>query len=141
MSHNAVVPKSFNCFSADCNATAKWGIASSVQIRNPNGSPLTLYACDKHEELLTARLRSIGTKYQLFPVTSSKLGSTDDNKMSDRPRPTDESLTDKQINDRINRLPPARRIILKLMIIIVTIIVTPFVLIYYGIKWISGWRP
>lgn len=130
-SHNTTVAGQRTCFSQSCSTGVRWGISSSVEKKNPDGSPLTLYACDKHEPELTSALRAAKTRYQLFPVTDpDPVGWV-------RPVQAPEEVV---VNETKNRS-LLHRIFVSALVVAVGIIIAPFVIGYYGVKWICGWRP
>lgn len=115
------------CFYADCSTSPSWGVESEAAPKNPDGSPWYLFACDDHEQHLTADLRRSGTKYRLFPVIGPP----------SRPKcPHVESY-----EEAFKSLPRGERMLINGATILATVLVAPPILIYYGVKWIFGWRP
>jgi len=68
MSNSKPVTTKQNCYHASCATPPKWGVASSVEQKNPDGTDLTLYTCDDHYGVLTGDLKNAGTRYGLFPI-------------------------------------------------------------------------
>lgn len=128
MSHNTAVADQRTCFSAHCKTSVRWGIASSVKKTNPDGSPLTLYACDDHERVLTRELRGAGTRYRLFPVE-------DQSPVLEWVQPITEKTSEPK------KPSPVKRLITTTLVIIVGVVIGPFLIGYYGAKWLRGWRP
>lgn len=139
-SHNVIVAGTHTCFAAYCTAGVRWGVSSSVKTKNPDGTPLTLYACDEHEPVITAKLRSAGTRYQLFPVEepcpNPGPGLALPAALPPRPKNPEEEFA-----SEVKRMPFAKRIILSTILVVVGIVVTPIIIIIYGVKWLCGWRP
>lgn len=120
------------CFYSGCATDPKWGISSSVKRKNPDGSPLTLYACDGHEGTLTAQMRAAGTKYTLFPVGGPHMVPP-----CDCIEPTSEEVFERSMQG----FHPVLRFAINVVCIVVGLVVGPCLLLYYGGRWILGWRP
>jgi len=128
-----------SCYYAGCEVRPKWGIASSVAQKNPDGTDLTLYTCDKHYEDLTGELRSVGTKYTLFPVNGPHLVQPEDGpplQMINNPGDPGEI-------PGVFREPTflLGKVAFNGACVAAGLIIAPFLLVYYGGKWIFGWRP
>jgi hypothetical protein len=115
------------CYHGNCRIPPKWGISSSVRLRNPDGSPLTLFACDDHYGDLTTDLRAAGTRYSIFPIGGPHVVSL----------PTAEE----EIEDKLKNSSLLSRIALNSAVAVAAIVVAPFLLAYYGGRWLLGWRP
>ena len=120
------------CFYSGCTASPKWGISSSVKHKNPDGSPLTLYACDGHEGTLTAQMRDAGTKYTLFPVGGPHMVP---------PRDCVAQTPEELFEQSMRELHPVFRHVINGVCLVVGLVIGPFLLAYYGGKWLLGWRP
>ena len=120
------------CFYVDCSDAPKWAVTSMTQVKQPDGKPLILYTCDDHYGTLTNNLRNAGTKYILSPVSVPVVVPS-----ADDPPPAIEE----EFEEQLRKAPLIPRLFFKGIIIIAGIIVGPFVLLYYGAKWIFGWRP
>jgi hypothetical protein len=122
-----------SCYYASCESTPKWGVSSQVKRKNPDGSDLTLFTCDSHYDDLTGKLRSVGTKYSLFPVNGPHMVS-----------PEEAEVTG-DASAQPGMYPDFKTMIGKVLFAgtcyIVALIIGPFVILYYGGKWIFGWRP
>ena len=123
------------CYHGDCEDYAKWGISSSSKQKNPDGSPLTLFSCNQHQSELTSMMRIVGTQYTLFPINNSDTTSHW-NKIQNSSTPSKLAYEKK-----FEKPPMLLQIIIHTILIIVGAAISPFVLIYFGSKWISGWRP
>lgn len=136
-SHNKPMTIKDRCHHGDCEESAKWGISSSVKKANPDGTPLTLFACDSHEEALTSMMRAMGTRYMLFPI-ESKPYITDyyEAKVQESSIPADEPY-----ENELREMSILARVAVNLVIVTVGIIVSPAILVYFGGKWALGWRP
>jgi len=121
------------CFYSGCSKVPKWGISSSVERKDQDGAPLTLFACDEHEGGLTAHMRQAGTRYSLFPVGGPHMIAPADL--------APENAHTAQLEHQASKLSGARRLAFNLVCIAVTIVITPFLLLYLGGKWMFGWRP
>ena len=123
-----------------CDASAKWGVASSVKQKNPDGTHLTLYTCDSHYSNLTVDLKKARTRYALFPVGESHMTPP----VSDEPAPEPEEEEEEEEEDafekKINEGPLVARLLFKGMIVTVGFIIGPFIAVYFGVRWLFGWR-
>lgn len=132
MSNSEQVTVDKTCYYAFCEFTPKWGVSSKAEVKNPDGSDLTLYTCDTHYDDLTGKLRSVGTKYNLFPVNGPHM-------VAPREEPTVDDFKDP------DALPEPRtrlgRFLLNAACVVVGIIIGPFILIYYASRWLLGFRP
>lgn len=117
------------CFYADCETSPSWGVESAAAPKNPDGSPWHMFACDDHEQVLTSDLRRAGTKYSLFPVIGPPIAP--------HKCPSIEDSYEKEFQ----RLPPFQRALINGASTLVTVLIAPPILIYYGVRWIFGWRP
>lgn len=129
-SQNAVVTEPHTCFGADCKSDVRWGVESSVKKRDFDGSPLTLYACDDHERILTAQLRTAKTRYRLFPVETPVATPVEA-----------KSDGEKAFDERVAKMSPFGQLMSNVLVVVVCIVIAPFIAVYYGVKWIAGWRP
>lgn len=120
------------CFYSACGDAPKWAVTSMAQTKQPDGKPLLLYTCDNHYGTLTNNLRNAGTKYVLAPINGPHMVPPID----EAPATPEEALENKF---------KGRSIIFKAfvypMITIVMVLIGPFMLVYYGCKWLLGWRP
>jgi hypothetical protein len=116
------MPSQACCYYSNCDQVAKWEIASSVAKRNPDGSPLTLYTCDEHYENLTGDLRKAGTPYTLSPVNGPHMV----------PPFTPEENFDELIKNRSIFY----KAFTYIAVALVGIVIAPFMIIYYGGKWV-----
>lgn len=126
---NSMTSKS-GCFYGGCDESPTWGIESSVAAKNPDGSPLCLYTCDEHEQVLTADLRRAGTKYTLFPVIGPPLVP------SCSCPPIEVSY-----EQEFAKLPTPQRWIVNGLVVGVMCIIGPPMLLYYGVKRLFGSAP
>jgi len=115
-----------SCFYSGCSKDPKWGVSSSVEQRDQNELPLTLFACDEHESGLTSRMREAGTRYSLFPVGGPHMVAPCEHPPA---------------SDQTNGVSAMRRLTINLICAIVGIVIAPFLLLYLGGKWMFGWRP
>lgn len=151
MRHNTVERTSHMprpCFSSACASEVHWGVTSSVAKTNPDGSPLTLYACDVHEPSLTARLRVAGTRYTLFPVSEPtpapsppplEPATTSPSLLPSVPDQID--IDNATFMLRVNAMPFPSKALIKGTIAVVMVSIAPFIIIYYFIRRFLGWRP
>ena len=98
--------------------------------RNPDGSPLYLFACDEHEQMLTADMRRAGTKYSLFPVIGPPTVS-----------PPCECSAEETYERELKKMPVGLQHLVNAATIGVMVVIAPPLLLYYGGKWLMGWRP
>lgn len=123
-----------SCYYSGCDRTAKWGVVSGAPARQPDGSPLTLYACDDHYSGITGDLRQAGTKYSLFPINGPHIVSPCEHACSEQ--------TDHESYERaIAEMPWPARFLVSGATFAVMVIIAPPVIFYYTIKYLSGWRP
>ena len=127
-----------SCYHASCDVNPKWGVASSVKQKNPDGTDLTLYTCDVHYEDLTGELRGAGTKYALFPINGPHMVTPEEPKaqvLSD-PTPPDET-------PGLFRPPESQlgRFLFAGACVAMGLVVGPVLILYYSGRWILGWRP
>jgi len=123
------MPSQTSCYYSNCDHVTKWEIASSVAKRNPDGSPLTLYTCDEHYDTLTRDLRKAGTRYTLSPVNGPHIV----------PPMTPEENFEEMVKDRSFFY----KAFVYSTVVLVGIVIAPFMLIYYGSKWLmakAGWQ-
>ena len=111
------------CFYSDCSTSPSWGVESSAAPSNPDGTPWYLFACDEHEERLTADLRRAGTRYSLFPVIGPPI------------MPTTDVIS---YEEEFKKLPRFERWFVTSVTVVVTLIIGPPMLLYYGIRWLLG---
>jgi hypothetical protein len=88
-----------------------------------------MLTCDDHEQVLTSDMRRAGTKYRLFPVIGPPIGCP-------RHRSPEDSY-----EAAFNELPAFERALINCATAAVTLIIAPPMLLYYGVKWVFGWRP
>ena len=136
-SHNKSMTIKDRCHHGDCEEPAKWGISSSVKKANPDGTPLTLFACDDHEEALTSMMRAMGTRYMLFPIDSKPhITAHYGDKVQESSK-----LADAPYENELREMSILARVAVNLVIVTVGVIISPAILIYFGGKWALGWRP
>lgn len=127
------------CYYSNCNTAPKWGVSSSVQTKNPDGTPLTLYACDEHYDPLTTKMREAGTRYSLFPINGPHMvipsGCGCDDHESERAK------ADQVYEDELARMPWPARVLVNVAVAGVVLLIGPFMLLYFGGRWLLGWRP
>jgi len=129
-----------SCYSASCDVSPKWGVASSVKHKNPDGSDLTLYTCDVYSKDLTGELRGAGTKYTLFPINGPHIVAppcvgAGEHMVHFEPVPIE---TPEGYPEPTTKLGKA---LFVGTCVVVGIIIGPFILVYYLGLWLSGWRP
>ncbi|MGD9726561.1 MAG: hypothetical protein AB7L09_01205 [Nitrospira sp.] len=123
------------CFYAGCKTSPSWGVESAAPAaKNPDGTPISILACDDHEQVLTADMRRAGTRYSLFPVIGPPI--TSGQEQQDRQAEDTEDY-DVSYEEALDSLPWHVRALVN----IVSVLIGPPMLIYYGIKWIAGFRP
>jgi len=120
------------CYHSDCGFTPKWGIMSSVPLRNPDGTPLTLFACDDHYGALTGQLMEAKTRYSLYPINGPHIVSPHECEPPSGSIPPDEPQSPKTTLGMIFFFGAC---------VAVGTIIAPFMILYYGGKWVFGWRP
>jgi len=106
------------CFYPGCVVSPKWSIESTVKQRNPDGSPLTLQTCDDHYNDITSDMRRAGTRYVLHPIDQKPEDQKED-----------------------PQCPLAVRLLLAGVTVVIALIIGPFIVAYYGVKAVFGWRP
>lgn len=116
------------CFYAGCKTSPSWGVESTAAPKKLDGSPWHLFACDDHEEVLTADLRRAGTKYSLFPVIGP-------------PTIPHKCPHADSYEEAFGELPGFERLLINGATIVVTVLIAPPILLYYGVRWVFGWRP
>jgi hypothetical protein len=119
-----------SCYYSGCSDFPKWGVSSETEQKNINGEPLTLYTCDGHQGELTVQLRDAGTRYSLFPVSGPHLVT-----------PTEPGPISPTTTRRGFKSTPFNNLLANCACVMIGLVVTPFVLLYFGGKWIFGWRP
>lgn len=133
------------CYSTTCGSEIRWGVVSSATKTGPDGSPLTLYSCDDHEPPLTKRLRTAGTRYQLFPVVKpAPAEPTIDPSLGwvrpcQAPKPEPIKNDEPELDTR--RMSWIGRAVTKVVVLAVSLAIAPAIIGYYGTKWFFGWRP
>jgi hypothetical protein len=124
-----------SCYYSGCALTPKWGVTSGAKARQPDGSPLTLFACDGHYSEITGDLRQAGTKYTLFPINGPHIVSPCDHKCDNEDNPFE------SYEQELSKMPLPLRIVVTGATFAVMIVIGPPMIVYYTIKWVSGWRP
>ena len=127
-----------SCYYASCAKEPMWGIGSSVKQKNPDGSALTLYTCDAHYADLTGELRGAGTKYTLFPINGPHLVSPEEPRaqvLSDPNPPSDLPGMFRPPESKLGKF------LFGSACVATGLIVGLFLILYYGGRWILGWRP
>lgn len=140
--HNQRMVEPHTCYSAYCDAAIRWRVVSLSGAINPDGSPLALFACDRHEPALTAELRRAGTKYQLMPASPGpeadpSLGWLRAN-IGGPAGPIRSMLGRTNVR---SKEPLLFRVWPAVMFIVMMTLIGPFIFCYYGVKWLFGWRP
>ena len=115
-----------SCYHSGCTTAVKWGISSSVEQKNPDGTSLTLFACDKHEGALTVRLRKAGTRYSLFPTNGPHFAP---------PIGLPPETVEEAFKQDLARRPAVVRFLINATTILVVVVIAPFLLLYYGGQW------
>lgn len=111
-----------------------------AKVKNPDGSHLTLFACDDHYRDITSEMRRVKTKYSLFPINGPHVVPPPNCCLPESGPPPDTQAED-EIEQKIASLPVPLRILFEGACFVVMLVVGPFMLLYYGGKWILGWRP
>lgn len=117
------------CYHGNCPVKATWGISSGVKQKNPDGSPLTVYVCEDHYNHLTYALREAGTRYSIFPLTGDHpaVAATAAAGQKEHPK---YSLRDRAL---------IIRIVVGGLTVIVAALITPFLVLYFGGRWLLGY--
>jgi len=113
-----------SCYYSSCDSPPKWGVASSVKQKNPDGSDLTLYTCNDHYNNLTSNMTKAGTRYTLFPVGG--------------PHMVLPTTPEEKLDDFIKYRSFLYKAFIYTTIIMVGIVVGPFLVVYYGGQLVLG---
>lgn len=123
--------KLIRCYYSNCNSEPNWGVASSVELKNADGSPLVLYSCDEHYYTITTDMRQAGTRYTLFPLTD-KLRAQITQRVA---------LSIVNPEETIRALPFVLRVLAYSLTSVIFVVLVPPMTVYFGIRWLLGWRP
>lgn len=130
-----------SCYFAHCEKTSRWGLASSVEHRNPDGSPLTLFSCDSHYNDITSDLRLAGTKYTLFPINGPHMVQPGEGRSGEDYSGLGEAFHEVSYEEALHSLPWYQRLFVNVASVGATVVIGPFLVVYYGYKWVRGRRP